>query len=73
MCQSYWRSNVAAELRNVSHIYVNNYYHFIFSHDFIESVHVAVLNVRKLLYLNLASFCIEFAQVTLFNLRNVLY
>jgi hypothetical protein len=73
VCQSYWRWIVAAELWDVSHIYVNNDYHFIFFHDFIESAKVTVLNLRILLYLNLASYSIEFAQVTLFNLRNLLY
>jgi len=69
VCQSYWRSIVAAELWDVSHIYVNNDYHFIFPQYFIESAQVTVLNYRELLYLICASYCTESALFSLLKLR----
>ena len=39
-------------------------YHFIFSHDFIESAHVVAFNLCKLLYRICAISCIESAQFT---------
>jgi len=56
-----------AQLWDAGHFYVNNDYRSIFSHDFTEPMHNAILNLCKLLYCNLASYRTEFAQVTILN------